>query len=291
MERPFQVKKVSDEGSSSPFVARIFMSPLEFRDFLLSARFTDEALFKARADFDKKFTPMLDAAQATRDAAREAILLVNSHRFKIASRRIVKIYNNQYDILETIDTPLNQAVDKTIIQGTVAIKTGLQNLLSDFLDLKIGFIFQKPKPFEKGILEFRKAGENDFADYLIRVRESWLAELMALRNKREHEGQKLDNINYGLIGGTTVAVTFPSVLNFSVDQFARYTANRILLFIENTMAYAFQRIVGRAIPISLVEIPPEQRDPSNPQRFRLSPNGLDSSLPWRISYRDDLDFV
>lgn len=291
MEPPFQVKKVSDEGSSSPFMARIFISTLELRDFLLSSHFSDKELTKAQAEFDRKFTPVFDAAQATRDAAREIISLVNSHRLSIASKKIVKIRNNQYDILETIDVPLSQAVDKTIIQGTIAIKTGLQSLLSDFFGLNISFMFKKPQAFKDGISELRKTGENDFAGYLIKVRQNWLEDLIELRNKREHQGQRLNSINYSLIGGSTVAVHFPSVLNFLVDQFARYTANRVLLFIENTVAYAFQRIIISAFPISLVEIPPEFRDPSNPKRFRLSPIGADAYLPWRISYRDDLDFV
>lgn len=291
MEPPFQVKKVSDEGSSSPFMARIFIGPLELRDFLLSSRFSDEELTKARAEFDKKFTPVFDAAQATRDAAREVISLVNSHKINIASKRIVNIRSNQYDILETIDIPLGQAVDKTIIQGTIATKTGLQGLLSDFFGLNIGFMFRKTKAFKDGVSELRKTGENDFAEYLIRVRENWLEEFIELRNQREHEGQRLGSVNYSLIGDSTVMVDFPSVLNLSVDQFASYTANRILLFIENTMAYAFQRIIMNAFPISLVEIPPEFRDKSDPKRFRLSPIGADAYLPWRISYQDKLDFV
>lgn len=163
MEPPFQVKKVSDEGSSSPFMARIFISTLEFRDFLLSAQFSDQELFNARGEFDNKFRPMFEAAQATRDAAREVLSLVNTHKINIASKKIVKIYNNQYDILETIDTPLGQAIDKIIIQGTIAVKTGLQNLLSQFFGLNIGFMFTKTTSFKNGILKFRKAGENDFA--------------------------------------------------------------------------------------------------------------------------------
>ncbi len=130
-----------------------------------------------------------------------------------------------------------------------------------------------------------------FAEYLTKVRENWLSDLLTLRNQREHQGQRLDNINYSLGSGTSVRVTLPSILNLPVDQFARYTANRILLFIENTIAYAVQRKIMSGFPISIVEIPPESRDASTPLRFRLSPNGLDSSLPWRVSYRDDLDFA
>jgi hypothetical protein len=291
MEPPYQLRKVSDEGSTSPFVARIFMASFEYRDLLADSRFTEQERTRAREVFDRKFTPLLDAAQSTRDAARDVISLVTIHRINIASKRIVKIHYNQYDILETIDIPLGQAVDKVIIQGTIAIKTGLQSLLANFFDLKIGFVFQRTKQFESGISNLRKAGEDDFAEYLVKVRETWIADLMNLRNQREHEGQRLESVHYGLIDSTSVGVIFPSVLNIPVDQFARYTANRVLLFIENTLAYGFQRMVGRIHPIGLAEIPPEQRDPSDPQRFRLFPIGLEPSLPWRISYREDVDFV
>lgn len=67
IEPPYRVQKVSDEGSSSPFIARIFMSMHEYQDLFLSANLQGRELFEAREKFDKKFRPMYEAAQAARD--------------------------------------------------------------------------------------------------------------------------------------------------------------------------------------------------------------------------------
>jgi hypothetical protein len=72
----------------------------------------------------------------------------------------------------------------------------------------------------------------------------------------------------------------------------------VLLFIENMMVFGMYRSCQAHPPYQpyhppffLVEIPPEQRDPSNVKRFRLAPKGLDFSTPWIISYQEEMDFV
>ena len=68
---PVQLVNVSDEGSGSPFMARIFMGLLEFRDQLFLMGLGDSERGPKQDHFDRMFQPMLDAAQATRDAALE----------------------------------------------------------------------------------------------------------------------------------------------------------------------------------------------------------------------------
>lgn len=290
MTSSFYFKKVLDEGTASPFIARLLLGLWELRDTLLLMGLDDKELSDARKKFDRKFKPMYEAAQATRDGAREVLWLVNAHKINLASGKAVKIHDNSYEILETIDIPLGQAVDKLITQGIIAIKTGLQILLSDTFELNIGFMFQKSANFNRGIWEIRATGENDFAEYLIKVREIWLSDLLELRNKHEHHGWTLGDIQYNLISGSSIVIALPKVLNLPVDQFARYTANRIILFIENSMVYAFQN-KSKRLPINIVETYPEAREPTNPQRFRLTPRGLDPSPPWKINYQDSLDFI
>jgi hypothetical protein len=111
----------------------------------------------------------------TRDAAVEAGRLVTAHLDAIQDAQAVRFGANQYDILQTIDIPLSQAVDKLIDQGIVAIKTGLQDILRDPLGLNIGFLFQKEPPFSEGIAVLRASGENDLAQYLEDVRVGWLS--------------------------------------------------------------------------------------------------------------------
>jgi hypothetical protein len=65
----FQVKKVTDEGSSSPFMARLFIGLLNFRDQLHLIGVQGQQQREKQDHFDRKFRPMFEAAQATRDAA------------------------------------------------------------------------------------------------------------------------------------------------------------------------------------------------------------------------------
>ena len=104
MPPPFQVKKVSNEGTSSPFVARIFLGLLTLRDqlYLIDAREEKERVRK-RDYFDKQLTPMLEASQASRDAAIEIVNLIDSHIAKIKNGAAVKFQENQYTILDNID--------------------------------------------------------------------------------------------------------------------------------------------------------------------------------------------
>lgn len=289
MSSAFRVTKVSDEGSSSPFVARIFFGLLNFRDDLYLLTLSDHDRPKARDHFDRRFKPMREAAQAARDAAAEIQRFVSRHQDAIRSGEAVRFRPNQYDILKTIDIPLSQAVDKLIDQGVVAIKTGLQTILRDPLGLDIGFLFQKDPKFQAGAAQLEAAGEAQLATYLRQVRESWLSPFLQLRVDHEHHGWSLGAVQYQRASESTVAVTMPLVLGLPVQEFARLTANRLLLLIENTMVYAMQRRCR--YPIFVVEIPREGRDPLNPQRFRLAPRGLDPSPAWTITYKDDLDFV
>ena len=62
MSPPFRVTKVSDEGSSSPFIARVFFGLLKFRDDLYLLAINDSERPRARDHFDQQFKPMLEAA-------------------------------------------------------------------------------------------------------------------------------------------------------------------------------------------------------------------------------------
>lgn len=289
MSPPFRVTKVSDEGSSCPFIARVFFGLLKFRDDLYLLAINDSERPRARDHFDQQFKPMLEAAQAARDAALEIRRLVSAHIDAIRTGQAVRYRPNQYDILQTIDIPLSQAVDKLVDQGVVAVKTGLQNILRDPLGLEIGFLFQKDSEFEVGIADLQATGQPELASYLRRVRGSWLSAFLQLRVCHEHHGWSLGGVHYSLTSPSSVAIAMPQVLGLRVDEFAQMSANRILLLIENLVVYAMDKRCP--FPIFVVEIPRESRNPMDPQRFRLAPRGLDPSVPWVISYADESDFV
>src|SRR3990172_1853862 len=94
--------KASDEGSSSPFMARLFIGLLNFRDqlFLLSA---DEAIRQQlMSDFDSKYKPLFEAARSTRDAGRDLLLTLSNYLESIDRGETIKIIDGQIQILKTI---------------------------------------------------------------------------------------------------------------------------------------------------------------------------------------------
>ncbi len=285
----YQVKKISDEGTSSPFIARFFVGIIELRDQLFLMEIPPGEQDSVRNRFDDKYKPLLEAAQAVRDAALEVKTIIGIHLDAIRTGEIVHFRPNQYDILKTIDIPLGQAVDKLIDQSIVATKACLQSILRDPLALELGFFFQADQEFNAQIEKLRTSGDGLFAKYLEDVRSKWHAGLQNLRVQHEHKGWSLEMITYYLAAPNKVEMKLPNVQGVPVDIFAISTANRVLLSIENIMVFAMQRHCS--LPIYAIEIPMEQRDPSNIQRFRIAPGGLDSSPPWSIVYKEENDFV
>ena len=291
MSTPIILKIVFDEGSSSPFIARLFMGLLELRDQLYLSGVNENQKAEMESYFNRQFHPMLEAAWATKDAAAEVISLVDSHAKSIEEGRAVRINGNQLSIFETIDKPLGQAIDKLLDQSVVAIKSGLQTILRDPLGLDIGFLFKRDTPFNNGIASLQANGEGDLGVYLQEVRENWSKDLIDLRVAHEHEGWTLEKITYHLDENNMLSVRIPMLATLPVNKFARYTANRVLFFIENIMAYAIQRKSSDTYLLYISEIPVENRDIEAPKRFRIAARGLINLKPWKIEYRDDLDFL
>lgn len=290
-----QLIKVGDEGTSSPFFARLFLGILEFRDQLFLAGIPLEEQGGLRKRFDQKFKSMFRAASAMRDASREIMNMVITHQDAIQSGRAVRIHPGHFEILETIDTRLNQSVAELLDQSIVATKTGLQSILRDLFGVNIGFMFQQDSKFNAGIKALYTADEIELAQYLEAVRLNWHSALQNIRDQHQHEGWVLKSVTYHRDGPSRIVLNLPQILNLPVDLFARVTANRVSLFIEKMMVLIMYRSCQTRhqyqLPFFIVEIPREQRDPSNVQRFRLAPRGLDFSTPWIISYKEEMDFV
>jgi len=280
--------KVSDEGTSSPFIARIFMGMLVLRDQLYLMNIDSDSQNNARDKFDKQFNPMFEAAQATRDAGKNLIGNFNDYFSSIKSGDSVKIENGQIQVIRTIDTELIQDVNKTIDQSVIAIKSALQKILKKMFAIDIGFLFQKEDIFNDGIKTLRDKSEEPLAEYLIAVRSNWLWELLTLRNAIEHEGWVLDRIEY-YFGQNRIAVKIPEINGVPVNIYVSQTVNRVLLFIENMMVFGMQQFPR--YPLFVTEIPKEQRNPKSPERFRLSTFGLEEVIPWSIRYSEESDFL
>jgi len=281
--------KASDEGTNSPLVARLFSAPLEMRDLFLLGYLDESSREAKKSAFDSAFTPVYNAAKATRDAGAEAVRLVLTHYSQISSGQATKIGAGYYQVLENIDSDLEQVIDRLLDQAVVCTKGGIQPLLGDLLGLDIGFLFQEDPKFADGAARLRASAENALAAYLEAVRTTWLSSLLRYRNLHEHEGWTLPRIQYGLRSATQVGIVLPTLDSVNVHEWAWMMANRVLLFAENMLVYGITR--QTSLPINVVEIPPESRDPTNVRRFAFTPRGLDPSPPWTIRFEDNMEFI
>lgn len=282
--------KHSNEGTRSPFVARLFLGMLEIRNLLELGNIDPRNKQISRQQFDKFHFSLFLALHAARDAAFEIIETISNHTESLAKGQIVTIQQNAFTVNGTVDFKLNQAVGKLLDHGSIAFKDRLQEIVRCLYDLDIGFLYQRQDNYEKGLADFRENVSSEFADYLGNVRTAWLHEFQELRNDREHKGWTLGQVQYLFSPPEKVTAVFPELGKLQVDEYARRSANRICLFVENVIAYGFQ-IFNRS-PIFLVEIPKEMRDPSNCQRFRAAPKGMPGfGQPWQLIFKDDLDFV
>jgi hypothetical protein len=264
------VQKLADEGSSSPFMARIFLGILRLRD----AAFPDPA---TRDEFDKLYDFVISAVYNARTASQNISRMWDEHVRKIKSGEVVHQRGTHIQITETIDKDLRREVESFLNAGTRALKTGMQNL-GKSLNVDIGFLFRKPESFEKGIAGLEKT-EPELAEYLRRTR-LWSEPLLKSRNDLEHEAGVLSRVTY-TPAGNGVAATEPVVAGIPVTQFVGHSFDRLICFVEEFAVHCLKRQLPPGIAIT--ELALADRLAEAPERFRvtLASGGLP---PWWVAF-------
>jgi hypothetical protein len=264
------VKKVADEGSQSPFMARLLMGLLRLRD----AVFTDEA---SRKNFDKSFELATSSLLTARSTAKVIAEMWSTHVRKVEAGDIVRVRGRTIQVDESIDNGLRQQVESFLNTATRVLKQGMQAVTSD-LQVNIGFLFQKPAGFDAGIAILEKT-DPDLAEYLRKTRD-WSERLLGRRNAVEHEGWILPPVTYVQKNGRVNAIE-PSIAGQPVSEFVAIILDRLACFVEELTAHCLQRQLPTGITIT--ELPLADRDKEMPERFRVTlANG---GMPaWRIVF-------
>jgi hypothetical protein len=265
------VQKIGDEGTSSPFVARLMLGVYRTRD----------SVYPKQADrdkFDSLYELTLSAMNSTREAAKEIVSLWDSHKSKIGSGQGVRRGDRTLHIDEHVDKDLRKLTETLLNSSVRGLKHGLQQLA---LELKhnLGFWFEKQSRFERGVSELRIT-DSDLANYMERCRAEWLQTLVMRRNAVEHEGWSLPRVLYRDTG-STVEVEAPLIDGQAVDQYVTLMTDRMCCAIEDVLMH----LLNKQLPglMCLSETPLQQRDPQNPTRFFLTLR-TGGALPWRIQY-------
>jgi hypothetical protein len=265
--------KISDEGTSTPYIARLFAGLLELRD---QAGLKDAQ----RENFDKAFDALLNSLNTARAASKEAVELFATHCSRVSRGEVVKMTGNSIHITEGIDTELRKHVESFISSGGRAFKDRMQEVLRS-LGIDIGFLYKQVATFDQKIQETAKSAPV-LSDYLRETRTHWSERFSRTRIALEHGSWVLPKIRYEEKLAGTRAIE-PDIDGQLMSQFIAHMLDRLCCFVEDLCAYALQaRMDAR---ISITEIPITKRPPEFPRRFQSMLVG--GGLPiWILKYHD-----
>ena len=270
--REWVVQKVSDEGSSTPFVARIFIGIMHLRDFV----FPDSESIQHK-QFDECYAVVYSALSNARTSMQEIDRLWQEHIQKIESGELARIDGNSISVSDSIDEEFRKQFESFVYSVSRSIKQGMQNL-GRIHGVDIGFLFQNQKNFESG-LSTLKSKDAFLAEYLNQSR-SWSDSLITIRNSIEHQGWILPQIKYRRLRAN-VCADQPQIFDRPVTEFVRFSFDRTCCFVEEITTYILQKKLPPRFIIT--EIPSVKRVPHMPERFHITLTTLES-IPWVLKY-------
>jgi hypothetical protein len=132
---------MADEGTSSPFMARLFLNILDLRKSTLQS--------KAELDaFDKPYELVLMSSITVEDLAREINELIADHRSNVEGGIGVRIEGRSVHVDEPIDKELRRLVESFLNSSNRVMLTGMKEA-AKALGLDITFFFQEGIDFYK----------------------------------------------------------------------------------------------------------------------------------------------
>jgi hypothetical protein len=263
----FVVQKFADEGSSSPFMARIFYGQMKMA----------EALGAEQEPFLKVYRTLMTTLMEIRDVAKDVAKTWRDYTRKIEEGSIVERQGLNIRITENVDRHLGRLVSEFLTGATRSFKERMQQTART-LGLEIGFVYQKLSAFERGLADLEKT-DRALADYLREAR-SWGDRLVTTRNNLDHGNWTLQSAAVADAAGR-VAVTEPAIDGTPVTKWVADMTDRVLCFVEDVVAHGIQQRLNHGI--TLAEIPVARRVPEMPLRFRNTITG--GGFPvWKIGY-------
>src|SRR5260221_1066348 len=266
------IQKFADEGSQSPFWARLLIGIMHLRD----AVFLDPS---GRDGFDKSYEFIIASLINARRASDKIVQLWMEHARKVGLGEVVRLEGRAIHIGESIDMELRKEVETFLNVAVRAFKQGMQNLARE-LQIDIGFLFQKQTNFDTGIATLETV-DSLLAEYLRKTR-TWSDRLLESRIAIEHKGWMLPRVMYSEVG-TGIKADEPLISGQPVSEFVRFIFDRLSCFVEEFTAHCLQKRMPKGFTIT--EIPLARRLPEEPERFgiTLASGGLPA---WQILYHN-----
>jgi hypothetical protein len=222
----FLVQKFADEGSSSPFMARVFMGVLHLRD----GAFPDPA---RRQGFDKAYEFVMMALLNTRQTAQDITKLFSEHAQRVARGEVARVEGSNLYIDENIDKELRKQTEDFLNSAVRVLKQGMQDV-TKALQVNIGFLFKKPGTFASGVAALQVSDAN-LAEYLRQTRQ-WSERLVQLRNAMEHTASVLPKLKYSRTS-SGIEVEEPRISGQRLSEFVQFMIDRLACFVEEVTAH------------------------------------------------------
>jgi hypothetical protein len=271
-EPSFTIQKMADEGTSTPFIARIYMGLMRLRD----AVYKDP---KERFDFDKVLDQTYSALMAARTTAKEISEMWEAHSRKVTSGEIARLERSNIHVEEDLSRDLRRHVESFVYSAARAFKEGMKTFGRE-MGKEIGFMFHKQANYERS-LQALLATDPALADYLRETRTSWSERLIKTRNAIDHDGWALPRVEYRPRNGKVEAKQ-PLIDGQPTVEFVEFMLDRLSCFVEDFTAHCLQCRMPQGVTIA--ELPLAERLAESPERFRLTLR--QGGLPeWKILYR------
>jgi hypothetical protein len=267
------LQKFADEGSSSPFMARLLLGIMNLRDTVFPEPVE-------RTKFDKAYE-VFNTLVSIRSANNDIVAMWKDHVEKVTTSKIVRMRGATIEIEESIDKDLRKQIESFLNGGVRALK-GMQKFLG-LLKVDIGFLFQKPAAFAKGLAKLEKT-DPLLAEYLGQTR-TWSERLIKARNDVEHDGWVLPRIAYSKTESNGMQAVEPQISGQTVSEFVTTMLDRLMCFVEEVTVHCLQKQLPPGVNIT--EIPlAERANAETAVRFRLT-TAQGGSPAWTIVYHEE----
>jgi len=262
------VKQVRDEGTASPFVARLILGILSLRDGIFDPQL--------KLEFDQGYQRIIAALRSVRAIAVKTKATWEGHLEAVAAGKIVRMEGRALSVQQGVDDELSQQLESFINTTTRVLKKELQGLLK-LVDVDIGFLFTKEDNFNRG-LDALQLTDSSLAVYLADAR-TWLEPIISLRNALEHGGEIYSAVAYIRLGDE-ISAKEPKVGGVDLISFLDTTRDRVLCFVEEMVVHSMQRKVPSSL--FLTEVASADRDPGAPVRFKFTVD-VPPLTSWKIA--------
>jgi hypothetical protein len=270
-EAKWTMEKIGDEGTSTPFIARIFMGLLRIREMV----YRDP---KERRGFDSILDQALSSLLSSRASAQQIQEMWKTHSEDVAAGKVAHVQGDTIHVNSDFNRRFQKEVNSFLYDAARTLKEGMQKV-GRTTGREIGIMFRKPDDYQRG-LDALRATDRVLAAYVQQTRNTWSERLIEARNKLDHKGWVLPRVTYE-IRNDRVVVHEPLIDGWPAVSFVTFMIDRLSCFVEEFALYCFQSRLPEGIAIT--EIPMMDRSVEAPERFTftLQTGGLPK---WLLTY-------